>query len=227
MDILDALNIEMLRQSQLTQNRSRRFLVCICVDASASMSIDGRMETVNSELRKFLKKEDGDTYVRDALELCLVTFGSGAEVKLRFGPLEEAVRTDLTIQPTESLSSLGAGVRTALEQLDDRMNTLDGAKIACYRPLLVLISDGGATDKRLCREQSEKVRSRIEKGELDVTCLSFGGRDEDALRQFTLDGKVELVDCLRVMKFFDKLSRSLSQESRQSFRQGGLKLYGF
>lgn len=228
MDILEAMGLQRLRWDQLAQNRTRRFLVCLCVDASASMSIDGRMDTVNSELRNFLKKENRDSYVRDALELCLVSFGNGAQVKLQFGSLEEAAQADLTIQPTGSLSALGAGVRAALEQLDSRMKTLEGEKIACYRPLLILISDGEATDKRLCAELGREIRDRIRAETLHVNCLSFGGQSEGAgvLAQFTIDGKVSPVDRLRVMDFFDMLSRSLSQFSRQSLRRGELELSG-
>lgn len=214
---------------QVARYRGRRNLICLCVDASASMSRDDRMETVNREIDRFLKRMRDDPYAKDGLEVCMVAFGNGAEVKCGFGPLDKAIRANRTVEPTASLSELGAGVELALDVLKQRVEYLSkGLRSGSYTPWLILISDGEATDVKRCKEQGGKVQERIRAGKLKVKCLSFdGGEDKDnRLKLFTVDGVVEQVDRLRVEDFFDLLSRSVSSASRQSIQQGGLNLPG-
>lgn len=225
-DIIAGLDGLRLNSDQLVQNKARRTLICLCVDASASMSRDERIETVDHGIRKFLNDMNGDVLARDGLEVCLVAFGNGAEVKCEFGPLEKTVRTDWSIEPTGSLSELGAGVQTALKCLDDRLNRLSRAKASYYVPWLILISDGEATDKACCERAGEEVRQRIRAGSLKVKCLKLGDGDDGvaALRKFTPDGQVERMDALQMVEFFSMLSRSVSSASRQSIQRGELDL---
>lgn len=225
-DIVKKLDEMRLNSDQLSQNKALRTLICLCVDASASMSRDERIETVDREIRKFLNDMNGDFLVRDGLEVCLVAFGNGAEVKCEFGRLEKAVRATWSIEPTGSLSELGAGVQTALKCLDDRLDRLSRARAPYYHPWLILISDGEATDKACCEKAGEEVRRRIRAGSLKVKCLKLGDGDDGitTLRKFTPDGQVEKMDALQMVDFFSMLSRSVSSASRQSVQRGALEL---
>ena len=45
-----------LEYSQIAKNKAIRLVICLCVDASASMMKENRMQTVNREIGAFLQK---------------------------------------------------------------------------------------------------------------------------------------------------------------------------
>ena len=46
----------MLHDQELSNNKSKRILICLCVDCSASMLRDGAMQQVNSGIEMFFEK---------------------------------------------------------------------------------------------------------------------------------------------------------------------------
>ena len=222
-----SLEVQRLRMDQIVRNRARRLLLCLCVDASASMSLDGRISAVNREIDAFLQNMERTATTRDAVEVCVVTFGDEVEVRCEFGPLSEARRANRAIRASGSRSELGAGVLLALDQLRRRQDLLTEMGISCYRPWLILISDGAATDIQRCQEAGGQVKDLLRQDRLRVKCLSLSQEPEHmrALREFTPSGQVDQVDSLEMTEFFGMLSRSVSRASRQSIQRGELALY--
>ncbi|MFN2608993.1 MAG: VWA domain-containing protein [Acidimicrobiales bacterium] len=112
-------------------------LVVLAVDASGSMGAARRMEAAKGAVVSLLL----DAYQRRD-RVALVTFGGrGAEVVLRPTASVEVARARLVDLPTGGRTPLAAGLATALDVAEGAAAQVD----AC-RPLLVLVSDGRATD---------------------------------------------------------------------------------
>lgn len=215
-----------VRMDQIANNRTRRQLICLCVDASISMSMHQRMSTVNREIGAFLQNMYNNATARDAVEVCIITFGDKTELVCDYQPLAEALHTCQPIQPTGSRTELGAGVLLALERLEARLQLLTELGVSYYRPYLIIISDDDATDALRCEEAAKRVRQALRENSLEVRCLSFSDEDSAsrALQTFTLDRRVDRVNSLEMTNFFEMLSRSVSAASRRSVQRGELDL---
>ena len=214
-----------LSLSQIRKNKARRLLLCLCIDKSTSMSMDQRMSTVNQGIEAFLQRIQDDLTAKDAIEVCLITFGEGAELLHDFGPLQRDWWSGRPLRATDSRSEMGAGVLLALEQMKQRKQLLTDLGISCFRPWLFLISDGAATDIERCRQAGARVKELLQADKLRVKCVGISETLEDMriMREFTLNGQVDQMDSLELVEFFEMLSRSVSAASRQSIQRGELE----
>lgn len=217
-----------LQYDQIARNKAVRLVLCICVDASESMRMQQRMRKVNRGIEEFLQNMYQNATARDAVEVCVVAFGDRTRVMCDFGPLTEAIQANREIEATGARTEMGDGVLTALDRLDRRLKLLTDLGAPYYKPWLILISDGEATDMARCREAGREVRERVLRQTLKVKCLSLGdeGNREAVrtLRDFTADGAVDCISSLEVTDFFEMLSRSVSRASQQSIQTGEFDL---
>lgn len=217
-----------LEYSQIAKNKAIRLVICLCVDASASMMKENRMQTVNREIGAFLQKMYEGATSRDAVEVCVISFGDQTKVMCDFGPMSEAIRANREIRATGARTELGDGVMTALDCLDKRLALLSELGASYYKPWLILISDGEATDTARCKEAGREVRRRLQERKLKVKCLSLCDAENRGavrtLREFTLDNQVDQVDSLEMAEFFEMLSRSVTRASGQSIQTGEFEL---
>jgi magnesium chelatase subunit D len=123
-------------------------LVVLAVDASGSMGVERRMETVKGAVIGLLL----DAYQRRD-RVALVTFrGESADVLLRPTGSVEVARARLSDVPTGGRTPLAAGISTALD--------LALAARGEHRPLLVLVTDGRHTEGPDPVEAAALVRRR-------------------------------------------------------------------
>jgi magnesium chelatase subunit D len=112
-------------------------LLVIAVDASGSMGAGRRMEAVKGAVLGLLV----DAYQRRD-RVALVTFrGERGQVVLRPTGSVEVARARLAEMPTGGHTPLAAGIGAALELATSPAHQSSG-----HRPLLVLVTDGRATD---------------------------------------------------------------------------------
>lgn len=209
-----------LKEEQTINNKATRMLLCICVDASYSMS-GSKIKKVNEEVDKFFRTMNANTLARDSVEVCLIAFGDTVEVKCNFGHISDAIVANKEIRANGKLTSLGEAVRTGLSMLDLEIASLNAGGNKYNKPWLIIISDGEATDTDLCKKMSKEVKQRQEKGALKVKCLSVGDKDETkSLRAFSSYDEVEQIDKIDEMEFFTMLSRSISKLSSSSIQYG-------
>ncbi len=214
-----------LQDSEMANNRSIRILLCLCIDCSISMQISGAIQQINAGINDFLKKVDGNSLARDAAEICIVTFGNDARVIYEFGPAEKALQT-LTVHPIEardSETSLGAGVQLAVDHIEDYRQRLSVVNNNSYTPWLIIISDGDSSEPdSVVRAASDRVQKLLRGFKLKTMCLSMGDGNRN-LYDFSIDNHVDRLENLSVSKFFDNLSRNVSQASRKTIEYGGLE----
>lgn len=214
-----------LQDSEMANNRSIRILLCLCIDCSISMQLSGAIQQINAGVTAFLKKVDANSLARDAAEICLVTFGNEARVLCEFGSAEDALKqlsaTPITARDSET--ALAAGVQLAVDQIEDYRQRLSSVNNNSYTPWLIIISDGDSSEQdRVVREASDRVQKLLRSFRLKTMCLSMG-EGTRSLYDFSIDGQVDRLENLSVSKFFDNLSRNVSQASRDTVEHGGLK----
>lgn len=76
---------------ELRENRSKRILICFCVDSSASMARSGAIERVRVGLDRFFDKISKDTLAHDAANVCVILFSDEPELVCDYGPLESTM----------------------------------------------------------------------------------------------------------------------------------------
>ncbi|MGH9190182.1 MAG: ATP-binding protein [Acidimicrobiales bacterium] len=126
-------------------------LVVFAVDASGSMGAERRMEAAKGAVLGLLV----DAYQRRD-RVALVTFrGDGAEVVLRPTGSVEVAKARLADVPMGGRTPLAAGIQAALDiALTAERQNGDGG----HRPLLVLVSDGRATNGPPGRDPLDAAR---------------------------------------------------------------------
>ena len=201
----------------LVQNPSTRLPICICVDASYSMNFGSRMAQVNEGIRSFILEIKNNIYAVDAVELCIVSFGSNARVERGFELTTAKDRkTGVEYQyrdiVADGSTTMGQAVGLALAQIRERERMYQNCGITTYKPWLILISDGKATDS--IREATASVLDLQRSGRLKVLCIGVGEEAND-LSKFTMTGDVIQLKDFALKEFFSWLSKSMSRQSRQ------------
>lgn len=213
----------MLHDQELSSNKSKRILICLCVDCSASMLRGGAMQQVNSGIETFFEKTDRSTLARDAADICIVSFGDTARVVCDFGPLERAmaqVRRD-PIRANGSQTVLAAGVELALDRLEEHLAELAAVNNNAYVPWLIIISDGDSTEPSArVAKAAARVQEMLRTRRLKTMCLNMG-EGSRSLNAFAENGSVGRLENLKVVDFFEMLSRSVSETSKKVIENGG------
>ncbi|PBC64541.1 magnesium chelatase [Streptomyces sp. Tue6028] len=166
---------------QATREGREGNLVLFVVDASGSMAARQRMSAVKGAVLSLLL----DAYQRRD-KVGLVTFrGSAAEVALPPTSSVDAAAARLESLPTGGRTPLAAGLLRAHEVL-----RVERLRDAARRPLVVLVTDGRATDAGAARGASGRGGGRTTGGTEPV---ALAGR---AARLFAADGIASVVvDC--------------------------------
>lgn len=214
---------------ELRENRSKRILICFCVDSSASMARSGAIERVRVGLDRFFDKISKDTLAHDAANVCVILFSDEPELVCDYGPLESTM-AQLRAHPIRAVGAqtmLSAGVNMALDRLTHCQQELAAVNNNTYVPWLILISDGDSSEPpEVVNAAAAKVQAMLRAGRLKTKCMDVGDGSRN-LRPFTLDGHVDKISNMDVMlDFFEMLSRSVSATSKAVMENGGPDIGG-
>ncbi len=228
-----------LRQKALIDNPTPRVPICLVLDASGSMDtvisgnyrqtgrttvkdgetynlVEGetvsRMDELNRGLRQFMTELLSDSNASQSAEICLVAFSGEAELIKDFAPLSPDMET-IQVKSTGGGTSLGKGVKLALQQLDRRKDEYQRAGVEYYQPWLVVITDGVPTDTTH-HEVAADIAARVQKKKLsvfpivvgDVADLAEFGRISPSRPPIRLQGA-------KFCELFEWLSKSVSRVS--------------
>ena len=186
---MEQINDMVVNLRDMAANNSTRILICICIDASNSMN--QRMKEINRGVMQFLQGIADNICAADAAEICVYSFGSKVRMLCDYGNIQKAIdmmEESGGIQANEADSNMGECIEAALENLNrHRQQLLDLSK-SFYRPWLIIISDGDATDPSACDRVSEKVRTMLRQRKLKVKCLSMGDGSHN-LNELTGDAR--------------------------------------
>lgn len=146
---------------KFTVTTPRPLPVIVLADTSGSMGADGKIEALNAALNDMISTFSKENCLRAEIQVSLITFGGQAQMHL---DLVAAHSIEQTVNLTaEGVTPMGAAFELAHQLLEDK----DSIPSRAYRPVIILLSDGGATDdweaplKALCESERAQKATRL------------------------------------------------------------------
>lgn len=119
-------------------NHERELPCALVIDSSGSMS-GGPLDATNAGLQLLVQEIQADSVAKQPVDLLNVTFDSEVKVVHEFGLVEEAT---LPKRASGGSTRLVDSVRLAAQRLKNRIDWYFASEVDCYRPYLVIITDG-------------------------------------------------------------------------------------
>ena len=192
-------------------NPAPRCPVILLLDTSGSMS-GAPIDELNMGLKQFLRETAEDEAASRSVELEVITFDDRANVAMQFTPICDVKREPADLIAS-GMTSMGAALEMATRHLAERRRLYRDAGISCYRPWVILMTDGGPNDD--WHDSARKMRSLAECGKIQYIGIEIGdSADHYTLCQILPDtpGPVKLQG-LRFKQFFRWLTDSLKSVS--------------
>lgn len=197
-------------------NPTTRVPVVLCLDVSASMTIDGKIEQLNKGVQEFFRSVSEDKIAKWAAEICIVTFNNEAKKQVDFDYVEKQKEAFAALELIASgNTAMGAAVELALYLLEQRKAEYGRKGIDYWQPWLVLMTDGQATDN--IDKASAQCRKLVEEGKLVVFPLALGrGANIEELRFFSPKRAPLRLNEHKLSEFFNWLSQSVRTTSQSA-----------
>lgn len=116
---------------------------CLLVDVSSSMGNNGKIDQLNSALAQFKDQVCTDNLSKKRVEVCVISFGTTVKIESSFVNVQDFVAPKLTAY---GMTAMGEGIRYALEVVHKRCHEYHQLGIECYKPFVMMITDGIPTD---------------------------------------------------------------------------------
>lgn len=136
---------------------SRRLAVYLLIDTSGSMHGEP-IESVNIGLRTLLSSLRQNTYARESIHMCIVTFDSLINEVLPLTPLNNIQLPEITC-PKSGGTFLGEGLEVVFQKVKNDFVESTPDKEGDWKPVLIIMSDGKASDSLAYEEVIPKIKS--------------------------------------------------------------------
>lgn len=196
---------------QFQMNVARPLPVIVLADVSGSMGVEGKIEALNMALKDMLRAFAEQSRLRAEIHVGLITFGGeAAKAHLPLAPVHQIVHLD-SLQ-AEGATPMGHAFTLATSLLEDKELIPSRA----YRPVLVLVSDGYATDDWKdafsCLQGSERAKKAVR------YAMAIGAdADEAMLMSFANDPEAPLFKAHHardIQRFFRAVTMSVSVKTQ-------------
>lgn len=198
--------------------KAKMLPVFLLLDVSGSMSLDNKMQELNSSVKEMLDTFKKEQAVQAEIYVSIITFGT--EVKI-VNELMSASQISYTDQIAGGVTCMGKALQTAKNIIEDKSKIPGNS----YRPVVVLVSDGQPYDpsdpgNKQFENQLMQFVSNGRSGKCDRWSLAIGAdADIPTMKQFLNhpEKKVCYVeDAADIHKFFRFISSSTVQRSRSA-----------
>lgn len=203
-------------EKDLLDNPTTRVPVVLCLDVSASMTIDGRIDQLNKGVQEFFRSVSEDKIAKWAAEICIVTFNNEATKLVDFNYVEKQKEAFGALELKASgNTAMGAAVELSLSLLDQRKEEYRKKGIDYWQPWLVLMTDGQATDN--IDKAAAKCSKLVEDGKLVIFPLALGrGANLEELKSFSPKRAPLRLNEHKLSEFFNWLSQSVRTTSQST-----------
>ena len=181
----------------------------LLLDTSRSMR-GAPLRALEQGLAAYREHLANDPDAKLIVETCVVTFADEAKVLHPFSAVDDLPAFELA---AGGWTSMGAAIDLGLQQVEDRKALYRAEGIDYYRPFLVLITDGAATDLKGPRFEQMAAKLQAAAKDRKVIPLLFGTGNADFEKLKALagpTGTVAGIDGARFGEFFQWLSKSVS-----------------
>lgn len=203
-------------ENDLLDNPTTRVPVVLCLDVSASMTIDGRIEQLNKGVQEFFRSVSEDKIAKWAAEICIVTFSNEAKKVVDFNYVEKQKKAFEALELKASgNTAMGAAVELSLSLLDQRKEEYRKKGVDYWQPWLVLMTDGQATDN--IDKAADRCGKLVDEGKLVVFPLALGrGANLEELKSFSPKRVPLRLNENKLSEFFNWLSQSVRTTSQST-----------
>lgn len=200
--------------------KARALPVIILADTSGSMSVDGKIASLNQAMKDMITTFSDEGRTRAEINVAVITFGGDAAIHLPLTPAHQ-------IKQIENLSAcggtpLGKACLLAKELIEDK--TIIDSR--AYKPVIILLSDGHPTDNysqafhELINSERAQKATRL--------ALSIGAdADDSILSEFNNDLEAPLFyakNASDIHRFFRAVTMSVSNQSKSQSPNQPMKL---
>jgi uncharacterized protein YegL len=171
-----------LEDFTFADNPDPRCPVVLVLDCSGSMGeiVDGETQTpiaaLDSGLDTLVAELRRDPLARRRVEIAVVTFGTEATVASPFATVDNLVLPHLE---ASGRTSMGSALGQALDLIDERKRVYRANGVTYYRPWLMLLTDGLATDDTSAA--SQRIKAAEQAKSVAFFPIGLDGADFDAL----------------------------------------------
>lgn len=161
-----------------TINPDPRCPVILLLDTSSSMQGEA-IAQLNQGIISFQQEIYEDRKASRRVEVAIVSFGSSVTLQQPFIQAREFQPPTLTANGS---TPMGAGMTIALEELKRRRIDLQNSGIGCYRPWIVLITDGEPNDEGW-QTAAARIRQEVDNDQVFLFIVAVDDANMDILRQ--------------------------------------------
>ncbi|WP_067521890.1 vWA domain-containing protein [Endozoicomonas ascidiicola] len=191
---------------------ARPIPVIILADTSGSMSVDGKIDALNSALSQMIETFKGESRLNAEIHLSVITFGGMVVEHLPLAPAHK-IESMIPLHASGG-TPMGGALELAKQLIEDKEQIPSRA----YRPVVVLVSDGHPTDSwedkfsAFCSSERAQKSTRM--------AMAIGSdADESMLADFTNDLEAPLFKAHQakdIHRFFQAVSMSVASRSRST-----------
>ena len=199
----------------LNDNTRQRLPCVILLDGSSSMSRKQEGVSAISELNNGLKVLEqelkADDVASQRVQLQVLRIGGDDEVQV-LTAWTDAMDFSAPEIRAKGTTPLGVGVRTALKMIEQQKDNYRNHDIPYNRPWLIIITDGGPTDRQWEDAALECQMAEAE-GKVVTFLIGTGSANFKKLSRFSTRAPVRMAG-LNFSELFVWLSRSASSNSQ-------------
>ena len=191
---------------EFAENPEPRCPCVLLLDVSASMS-GAKMNALNQGLVTFREELNQDDLAQKRVEVAIVTFHSNVIVEQEFVTADQFEPPILTAQ---GRTSMGEGIKKALDMIGDRKRVYKQNGVEYYRPWVFLITDGAPTDN--VEKAAKRIKDEEDKKSVAFFAVGVEGSDLEGLEKIVVRTPLKLKGlCFR--ELFQWLSASVQSVS--------------
>lgn len=123
-----------------------RRLACILLVNTSNSMAGSSIKEVNEGIQSFKQAILNDSFAKRVVDVCLISFGDYAEVKVPFCPIE---CFEPPFLKADGMAAMNQATLLGLLELEKRKQMYMQCGMAYYRPMMFSLTDGYATDSNL------------------------------------------------------------------------------
>lgn len=173
---------------EFAENQDDRVPISLVLDTSDSMTVDrgnGRipLDELNGALDILVTELNKDPLAKRRAEISIVEYGTEVSEPTPFATVDNLVLPTLT---PSGITSTASALNVALDSIEERKKQYRENGIQYFRPIVLLLSDGLATDgEEALQAAADRMKDSEAKKKVIFFAVGFGGADLDQLSQFS------------------------------------------